>query len=147
MALFNDKGEVFIGERVDNPGAWQMPQGGIDPGEDIEEAVFRELGEEIGTTNAEILKIHDRKIRYSIPEPMLKKMNLWDGKYGGQEQTWVALRFTGDDSEINIFAYEPNEFKSWKWVSLSEILDLIVPFKRDTYLKVIEAFKEYSDLP
>ncbi len=144
IVLFNCDGKVFLGERVDNPGAWQLPQGGIDPGEDLERAAFRELKEETGTDNAEILEIHDEKLRYSIPDHILKRINLWDGKYAGQEQTWIALRFMGDDNEIDISAYEPNEFRAWKWVDIVEILDLAVPFKRDTYLKVIDAFQKFA---
>ncbi len=139
IALFNDKGQVFVGERIDTPNAWQMPQGGIDEGEDTAAAALRELSEEIGTNKAEILKITDRKIKYDLPDRLITK--LWDGKYRGQEQIWVAARFTGMDSDINLNAFDTPEFSAWKWVELSEILDLIVPFKREIYREVIKIFK------
>lgn len=138
IALFNTDGKIFVGERLDNPGAWQMPQGGIDDGETVEEAFFREMREEIGTDHAKILKIHDKTLRYELPPRLRGK--LWGGKWGGQEQTWVAARFTGTDKDVNIHAHDPPEFGRWKWVRLEEILDLIVPFKRDTYREVIQAF-------
>jgi putative (di)nucleoside polyphosphate hydrolase len=145
IALFNPKGQVFVGERIDNPGAWQMPQGGIDSGETIEEAFFREMSEEVGTEKAEILKIHDEPLRYNLPPHLQGK--LWDGKWGGQEQTWVAARFTGTDRDININAHDPPEFKAWQWVSLADVLDLIVPFKRDTYREVIAIFSNLVNKP
>ncbi|MCB9991845.1 MAG: RNA pyrophosphohydrolase [Rhodospirillales bacterium] len=140
IALFNDDNNVFVGERLDNPGAWQLPQGGIDDGETVEQAFFREMQEEIGTDKAEIIKIHDEVMRYDLPPHLLGK--LWSGKYCGQEQTWVAARFTGTDADINIYYDRFPEFKAWQWVGLNEILNLIVPFKRDTYRQVIEAFKD-----
>ncbi len=142
IMLFNAKGEIFVGERLDNPGAWQMPQGGIDENEDVEEAFFREMREEIGTDKARILKIHDKPLRYKLPPRLLGR--LWDGKYGGQEQTWVAAQFTGTDADINIRAHNPPEFQAWRWVEPNRILDLIVPFKRDTYCEVIAAFRDLS---
>ncbi len=142
MAIFNSERKVFLGERIDNPGAWQLPQGGINPGENIEQAVLRELQEEIGTTNVEILKIHDQVLRYDLPDYLIGK--IWDGQYRGQEQTWVALRFLGSDQEINIFAHSSFEFKAWRWVDLTDILTKAVPFKRDTYMEVIRAFGEFA---
>lgn len=142
IALFNDEGKVFIGERHDTPGAWQMPQGGIDSGETVEAAAFRELQEEIGTAKAEILKIHDTPLCYDLPPHLRRK--LWAGKYRGQEQTWVAARFTGTESDIDLSAYRYPEFKAWQWVELASILDFVVLFKRDTYEKVIEAFQEFA---
>lgn len=144
VALFNMDGLVFVGERIDTPGAWQMPQGGIDEGETIEQAAFRELHEEVGTDKAEILKIHDEKLRYSIPEHVLKEMGLWDGKYTGQEQTWVAMRFTGEDTDINLNHHVEPEFSAWQWIELEKTPDLIVPFKRNVYLKLIEMFQQFS---
>lgn len=142
IALYNKDGHVFVGERIDTPGAWQMPQGGIDKGEDIQTAAFRELEEETGipAACAEILKIAPETIQYDLPETLRQK--LWNGRYYGQEQHWVALRFTGDDQIINLNAHTPPEFSAWKWVPLGETLDLIVPFKRDTYKKVIALFSD-----
>lgn len=142
ITLFNPEGKVFVGERIDTPGAWQMPQGGIDPGETPEETALRELKEEIGTNKATIIKIAERKIRYELPDRLIK--SLWNGQYRGQEQTWVATRFTGTDKDININNFHPPEFSNWQWVSLSETLDLIVPFKRDIYRDVIEMFSDIT---
>ena len=141
IVLLNQDNQVFVGERIDTPGAWQMPQGGIDPGETIERAAYRELQEEtgIGSDSAKIIKVADENIKYDLPEHLLQK--LWNGKYQGQEQTWVAMRFNGNDSEINLKAHYPPEFSKWQWVDLHQTLDLIVPFKRDTYLKVISMFE------
>ena len=146
IALFNDEGKVFVGERIDTPGAWQMPQGGIDAGEDIKVAFYREMVEEIGTDKADILRIMDHPLRYTLPPHLLGK--LWNGQYGGQEQIWVAARFTGAESDIVIHTGHNGadpEFKAWKWVSFDEILDLIVPFKRDTYREVIAAFADIAN--
>lgn len=142
ITLFNTQGKVFVGERIDTPGAWQMPQGGIDKGENPKDAFYREMLEEIGTDKADILTIHDQTLKYDLPDHLLNK--LWNGKYRGQEQTWIAARFTGEDSDINITAYHHPEFSKWQWVHLADILGLIVPFKRDTYKEVIKAFRHYS---
>lgn len=142
IALFNAEGRVFVGERLDTPGAWQMPQGGIDPNEPIEQAAFRELREEIGTDNAALIRIHPAIIRYDIPEDVRARLNLWNGKYTGQDQTWVAMRFTGTDSDINLTRDDHPEFSNWKWVDLRETLSLIVPFKQNVYRQVIDAFAD-----
>jgi putative (di)nucleoside polyphosphate hydrolase len=138
LVLFNAEGKVFVGERIDTPGAWQMPQGGIDHGEDIESAAFRELQEEVGTTNAKIIEIADETVFYDFPSNIEGKF--WSGKFRGQEQTWVALRFLGKDSDIDLASHNPPEFQKWQWVPLTETADLIVPFKRDVYRKVISLF-------
>ncbi len=140
IALFNSGGLVFVGERIDTPGAWQMPQGGIDEGEDIKSAAFRELYEEIGTDKAEIIKISEQKTCYDLPQELQGK--IWGGRYRGQEQTWVAMRFTGADEDINLSAHNHPEFSSWQWVELQKTVDIIVPFKQDIYRRVIEMFGE-----
>lgn len=139
IALFNKDGKVFVGERIDTPDAWQMPQGGIDPDEDIETAALRELKEEIGTDKASLIKIHEEKICYDLPDHLQK--TLWGGQYAGQEQTWVAMRFEGADSDIRLDDDDRPEFSQWQWIDLDKTLDVIVPFKRDVYQKIIEAFK------
>jgi len=145
ICLFNNAGQVFVGERLDNLGAWQMPQGGIDPDEDILTAAMRELKEEIGTNNATLLKISEEKTYYDIPANILERLHeVWDVPYTGQEQTWVAMRFDGEDANIDLEADDHPEFAQWQWVDLDKTLDIIVPFKRDTYLKVINAFKKFS---
>ncbi len=139
ICLINNKGLVFAAERHNFKGAWQMPQGGIDDGEDVLAAAKRELYEETNIKSASLITIMPDTIRYNLPPDLQGK--LWGGKYKGQEQSWVAMRFDGDDSEININAHEPIEFTQWKWVEIDTLPDLIVPFKRDVYARVIAAFK------
>jgi putative (di)nucleoside polyphosphate hydrolase len=143
MMLFNREGQVFVGKRVDQTlEGWQMPQGGIDEGEDARAAALRELEEEIGTRNAEILREHPDWLFYDLP-PRLVGVAL-KGRYRGQTQKWFALRFLGDDSEINLETPH-QEFSAWKWLTIDELPALIVPFKRDTYARVIEAFGDLAD--
>ncbi|MDH5723528.1 MAG: RNA pyrophosphohydrolase [Alphaproteobacteria bacterium] len=143
ICLFNAIGQVFVGERIDTPGAWQMPQGGIDENELIEDTALRELREEIGTDKAELLKIAAETICYDLPEHLVT--SLWNGKYRGQEQHWVAMRFTGCSEDIDLNAHSPAEFSSWQWVELHKTLDLIVPFKRKVYEFVIDQFSDITD--
>ena len=140
IVLLNAEGHVFVGERLDNLGAWQFPQGGIDPGEDIETALWRELMEETGTDKAELLRVSEETTRYDLPNHLIGQ--LWNGAFRGQEQHWAALRFTGEDAHIDINSFDPPEFNAWKWVALDQTLDLIVPFKRETYEKVIAMFED-----
>jgi len=143
IVLFNNQGNVFVGERLDHPGAWQMPQGGIDEGESIEHAAMRELKEETGTDSAEIVYVSDTVLTYELPDHLLGK--LWGGRYKGQEQRWAALRFTGEDHEITLYDKVHPEFAAWKWVPLKDVCELIVPFKRTTYESVIQEFQPVLD--
>jgi len=143
LCIFNRDGKVFVGERLDSPGAWQMPQGGVDEGEDIRAAALRELAEEIGTDKAEIIRIHDKTLKYDIPAEVRARLP-WGDKYRGQEQTWVALRFTGDDSDIKLDAWDHPEFSRYQWVALAEVPNMIVPFKIETYNEVARIFADIT---
>ena len=136
--LLNDDRQLFAGRRIDNRAeAWQMPQGGIDHGESVIEACLREMEEEIGTNKAKPLQEHDDWLHYDIPQPLADR--LWHGKYRGQKQKWVALRFTGTDTDINIATAEP-EFCEWRWLDPHSLIDLAVPFKRNVYTTLMESF-------
>ena len=139
LMLFNRQGEVFVGKRIDQTiEGWQMPQGGIDAGEEPRTAVLRELKEETGTDKAEIIGEMENWLTYDLPPHLVGIA--FHGKYRGQRQKWFALRFLGQDADINLYTHEP-EFAEWKWVALEELPQLIVPFKRDTYAAVIAAFR------
>lgn len=142
VMLVNAAGDVFVGQRIDakEGDRWQMPQGGIDKGEDIPTAAFRELSEETGVDAglAEIVATSADEHLYDLPEELLGK--LWGGKYRGQRQAWVLMRFTGNDDDIDLDAHDPPEFLAWKWVRPGELEDLIVPFKRRVYRAVVEEF-------
>ena len=139
--LINDARQVFGGRRIDSRAeAWQMPQGGIDEGENVETACFREMREEIGTDKAEILSLHPDWLNYDIPLPLADR--LWHGAYRGQSQKWVALRYTGNDSDINIETEEP-EFLNWRWMAPNELIRLAVPFKRPVYEDIMVTFSAH----
>lgn len=143
LLILNDQGLVFAGERIDTPGAWQMPQGGVDPNEDIEKAAFREMKEEIGTDKADIIRSAPDKIRYETPLSIRADLQKqWGKPYIGQEQTWISFRFTGQDSDIDLEADKHPEFSQWQWMAFDDVLPLIVPFKRDVYEKVKTAFED-----
>jgi len=139
IMLVNDGGKVFVGKRIDNTSeAWQMPQGGIDEGENVITACMREMGEETGTQKAELISEHPDWLNYDIPQDLSDR--LWEGKYRGQKQKWMLLRFTGSDADINIQTEEP-EFIEWRWASPDQLVDLAVPFKQDVYERVLAVFK------
>ena len=142
IMLFNKGGEVFVGKRIDQTvEGWQMPQGGIDKGETPRQAALRELQEEVGTNKAEVIAEMDDWVTYDLPEHLVGVA--FKGKYKGQRQKWFALRFTGQDSDIDLTAHEP-EFSAFQWVSLEALPALIVPFKRETYKAVIAAFQNLA---
>ena len=140
MMILNNKKEILVAKRLDHPtGFWQMPQGGIDKNEKPEEAVWREMMEEIGTNKAILLKESSEWIDYQIPKETLETLP-WGKKYIGQTQKWFAFEFNGKDNEINVGTENP-EFSEWKWVKINTIVDNIVPFKRDVYSKILKEFK------
>jgi len=142
IMLVNREGLVFVGRRIDQTmEGWQMPQGGIDEGETPLQAAHRELKEETGTDRAEFLAEMDEWLTYDLPQHLLGVA--LHGRYRGQRQKWIAMRFTGEDTDINIKTAEP-EFGTWKWLALEALPRLIVPFKRDTYAKVIAAFRDIA---
>lgn len=140
IMLINREGLVFTARRLDTPGnAWQMPQGGIDPGESPETAALRELREEIGTDSAEILAETRSWYSYDLPENLRGK--LWGGGFSGQTQKWFLLRFTGADGDIDLDGEHP-EFSEWRWTSAADLPRHIVPFKRDVYAGVLAEFRD-----
>lgn len=143
IMLINRDKKIFVGKRIDNNSdAWQMPQGGIDAGEDEDEAMIRELREETGILDSgiKIIKKSRHHFYYNLPYKLQKKF--WGGKYLGQKQRWYLLEFVGEESEININTPDP-EFSEWKWISADEILGAIVAFKRGLYEDVISEFNQY----
>jgi putative (di)nucleoside polyphosphate hydrolase len=140
MMILNNKNEILVGRRLDHPsGYWQMPQGGIDLDENPEEAVWREMMEEIGTNNASLIHISDNWLNYDIPKDTLEKLP-WGKTYVGQTQKWFVFRFTGQDSDINVSTDNP-EFSEWKWSKYESLVNKIVPFKREIYKRIINEFK------
>lgn len=143
LMLVNAANEVFVGQRTDrNNDAWQMPQGGVDKGEAPEVAALRELEEETGITPdlVEIIAQSDTWLPYELPHDLVPK--LWKGRYRGQEQKWFLLRYKGHDDQVNIQTAHP-EFSKWRWLPVADLVDNIVPFKRDVYVAVLAEFREY----
>jgi putative (di)nucleoside polyphosphate hydrolase len=138
--LLNRENKVFVAQRIHTAvEAWQMPQGGIDEGEDPRDAALRELEEEVGTSKAEIIAESRRWFDYDLPRDLVPKV--WRGRYRGQTQKWFALRFLGEDGDIDIETEEP-EFSAWKWVAHEDLPRLIVPFKLQLYRAVLAEFTD-----
>lgn len=144
VMLVNGDGQVFVGKRIDNKegDAWQMPQGGVDEGEDLRPAALRELAEETGVREdlVTIIAQSREELLYDLPDELIGK--LWKGRYRGQRQTWLLLRFAGEDADIDLNAHDPAEFLEWKWVAPETLPDIIVPFKKRVYRTVLEEFRD-----
>ena len=131
IVLLNHENKVFVGRRIDNPkNFWQMPQGGVDEGEDFLSAAYRELEEETSIKNVELITEIDEITTYELPDYLLGK--IWKGKFKGQKQKWFIMRYLGNDDEININTHKP-EFLDWKWTDLNSITEIVVKFKLDVY--------------
>lgn len=143
VMMINADGAVFVGQRMDrHKDAWQMPQGGIDAGEDPTTAALRELEEETGVVPSlvEIIAESNGWLPYDLPHDVVPKF--WGGKYRGQEQKWYLIRFLGRDDQVQIET-EHQEFSAWKWLPVDQLVDNIVPFKREVYERVIVEFEAY----
>ena len=149
VMLVNGEGRVFVGRRIDQVNSevgqegnfWQMPQGGIDKGEELHDAAYRELFEEtgVGRGHAEVVAQTTEELLYDLPDHLIGKM--WKGKYRGQRQHWLLMRFTGQDADINLAAHDPAEFCDWRWAEPETLPELIVPFKKAVYEAVLAEFR------
>ena len=140
IIVLNIHNKVFVAKRIDNPkNFWQMPQGGVDEGEDFLKAAYRELEEETSIKNVELIKELSGTITYELPDRLLGI--IWKGKYRGQKQKWFLMRFTGEEQEINIKTKNP-EFLDWKWIELDQITEVVVDFKLHVYKELKEKIKK-----
>ena len=143
IIVLNDKNQVFVGKRKDNPGdKWQMPQGGVDEGEDFLSAMKRELLEETSIKNIRIIREIKKIYEYELPENLIGI--IWKGKYRGQKQKWFITKFLGDESEINVSTNNP-EFIEWKWVDMEMLPKVIVEFKKNLYTNLLKEIKSVID--
>ena len=142
IAVFNDRGLVLIAQRADRPGAWQMPQGGLDGDEDPWQGALRELEEEIGTAKVTYLGETEVWLRYEFPAQ--DRARTFKGNFVGQEQKWFAVRFTGVDQDIDLAATDHAEFSAWRWATLEEAVSLIVDFKRPIYEEIAHHFAKFG---
>tara|TARA_B100000029_G_C17289071_1_gene856300 strand:+ start:92 stop:568 length:477 start_codon:yes stop_codon:yes gene_type:complete len=139
IVLLNEKNNIFVGKRIDNPGRfWQMPQGGVNNDENFLDAAKRELVEETSIKSAKLIKELDSWFEYELPKNLLGK--IWKGKYRGQKQKWFVMRFVGNDSEINVKTKNP-EFLEWKWVKATKLTELVIDFKFNVYKNIMEKLK------
>ena len=139
--VLNSENKIFVGKRVDNPiDKWQMPQGGVDKGENFISAMRRELKEETSIQNIKILKQIDQWFEYELPKNLLGI--IWKGKFRGQKQKWFVVRFIGNESEINLKTKHP-EFIEWKWIEVDDLTKVIVDFKKDVYEKLLIELKKF----
>ncbi len=143
IVLLNDAGRVLVGERLDLPGVWQMPQGGIDKGEKPLEAALRELAEETGIRSVTVLRATREALTYDLPPELVSRT--WNGRYRGQRQVWFAMRFEGTDDAIDVRGTDHPEFGAWRWMHADAIEAGIVAFKRQMYRDIFTAFADLLD--
>ena len=140
IVVLNKYNQIFVAKRIDNPkNFWQMPQGGVDEGENYFEAALRELKEETSIENVSLLKELDGYISYELPDYLLGI--IWKGKYKGQNQKWYIMRFNGNDNEINVKTKKP-EFFEWKWIDIKDLTNVVVHFKLEVYKKIQEELRK-----
>tara|TARA_B100001996_G_scaffold366459_1_gene337174 strand:+ start:632 stop:1093 length:462 start_codon:yes stop_codon:yes gene_type:complete len=140
IVLLNNKNEIFVAKRIDNPkNFWQMPQGGVDEGEDLLNAAYRELKEETSIFNVKLIKEIEDWTQYDLPSKLIGI--IWKGRYKGQKQKWFIFKFLGNDTEINIKTKNP-EFLDWKWIEIGKITEIVVDFKKEVYQKVEKEIKK-----
>ena len=143
VIILNNKNEVFVGKRKDNPiDKWQMPQGGVDKGEDYFSAMKRELFEETSMRNIKVLKEIKGTFEYELPKNLIGI--IWKGKFKGQRQKWYIVKFVGEEKEINLKTKHP-EFIEWKWINPDKLPEVIVDFKKELYIKLLKEIREFID--